>query len=150
MTGRLLHPESFQRPYGERQLNALRDEVAFFASTVVMETPDISVVIQSYADTPAQLHGLFDDLERQNYRGGVQSILVSAGNSKETLDAAVRRGEVMIDNKLRVVRDSLLSVHHTHDFDSIQSIRQLLAWRRMANPRDYDSAEWAWHPHRGF
>lgn len=285
-TGQLLHPEAFQGLYGERQMNALRDEVAFFASTVVtnaVETPDISVVVQSYDDTPAQLHRLFDDLEQQEYRGGVQPIVVIAGNNLETLNAAMDRraivahvtpgpglradvlnrglevadnkyvfttvghaalsnsqvlraaayqitnegvggvfgvvlpdknasvferlgshflgateileggqpvsmkrgglgmlaadcsivnrdaalelgypklfgaggadgqlGEKMLDGGLSVIRDPVMAVHHTHGLGVADSVRQLRAWRRMAQSRDYNPTEWKWHPNGGF
>jgi hypothetical protein len=49
----------------------------------------------------------------------------------------------------QIVREPVMAVHHTHGFGPIQSLRQYVAWRRMAKPRDYDPAEWKWHPNGG-
>jgi hypothetical protein len=53
------------------------------------------------------------------------------------------------DGALHVIRDPLLAVHHTHGFGPFKSLRQLLAWKRMANPRDYNEQAMRWHPNRG-
>jgi len=58
-------------------------------------------------------------------------------------------GELMLDNGLIVVRDTMLSVHHTHGFGPLTSLKQLQMWRAMAEPHDYDPADWTWHPNGG-
>lgn len=50
---------------------------------------------------------------------------------------------------LQVLRDPVLSVHHTHGFGPLNAWRQLRAWQRMAYPRPFDPGEWRWHPHSG-
>ncbi|HEX9153847.1 MAG TPA: hypothetical protein VF809_03440 [Candidatus Saccharimonadales bacterium] len=59
-------------------------------------------------------------------------------------------GQKLIENNLGVGRDPLLSVHHTHGLGPVNVIRQVLAWRRMAEPRDWKELELRWHPKGGF
>jgi hypothetical protein len=61
-----------------------------------------------------------------------------------------RMGQKLIAQGLSVDRDPLLSVHHTHGLGTVNAIRQVLAWRRMAEPRDWKELEWRWHPKGGF
>jgi hypothetical protein len=50
----------------------------------------------------------------------------------------------------KIVREAVMSVHHTHGFSPALSLKQFFAWRRMSQARGYDPAEWdAWHPHGG-
>jgi hypothetical protein len=99
ISGRLLHPEYFRPPFGKDLKDALLGQVADFACNRLPDnppTPDISAVVQSCNDTPGQLHRLFDDLDEQRYpAGSVQRIVVSAGNSPETLRAAEDRQAIV-------------------------------------------------------
>jgi hypothetical protein len=281
----LLHEEYFRDPFGAVPMEALQGHATTFENETLDKVPDldISVIIQSQDDTPADIERLFGDLERQVHTGGVQTILVNAGNERATLDAARahgvsqivharprsgfrsdvlntgiecadnkivfttvghaalsndltlstavhygnqqevggafgvahpdqnaswverkgavilgaaqylkdrpdgiaepgmgtlasdcsvvkrelilglggysdefgagggdgRMGQQLMEADLQVVRDPLLSVHHTHGFGVYKSLRLILAWRRMGDPRDYRRSEWTWHPNGG-
>lgn len=102
--GKLLHPESFQSPFGEGLEGALLDQMVAFgrdANANPAETPGISVVIQSCNDTPDRIHRLFDDFDAQDYPpDAVQYIVASGGNSDETLRAAAARNAVIVHEEL--------------------------------------------------
>lgn len=94
----ILHPEIFARTpiFGERLATMVEERAADVARAAVdLEDSDISVLIRTRNDRQ-MLETLFQDLDKQEYDGNIQTIVVDTESHDGTTDVARHFGALVV------------------------------------------------------